>query len=101
MPCPECKSVCLTAISNHVEYIDEPYSFNEKEVIHGHDFNPRVTVWGCNNGHTFQLRGIKICIGCIIERQLTVQAPQPNRQRNYNNDHHPTGLSDFFNPGTL
>lgn len=68
--CLVCLDTTSTAVSSHIEYVSEVCSFEEQGIKHEHDFNPRVTVWRCQNGHEFTLKGVKRCTGCMLEREL-------------------------------
>lgn len=96
MPCPECGDTCLTYVDSHVEYIEEPYIFQEGPFEHNHDSNPRVSIWKCRNGHEFQQVGHLKCKGCSLE-QLAAEKDarkaqhQPISSSSYRppiNDHH-------------
>lgn len=80
MPCPHCKDTSLTAIDSRIDYVEEPYSFSEGTIVHDHDRNPRVTLWRCKNGHEFELRGIKNCFGCTLERQQAIIRDQQRQE---------------------
>lgn len=79
------------------------FSFQEGDIAHEHDSNPRIGTWRCKNGHEFQIRGKKPCLGCGLERSRARQeaernATQTNRMRSCGsggNDHH----RDNFNSG--
>lgn len=106
MTCPECKSNILTLVETSIEYVDEPYTFPDGNFVHVHDSNTRVTIWKCDNGHEFPLKGKMRCNGCLLEQAEATRLAQEasmnqGRMRGthpltYNNDHHQGG---FFSGG--
>lgn len=111
MPCPECHSISWIFVDLYVEYREEPYSFQEGIINHIHDFNPRVSIWRCENGHEFQRSGILPCKGCMLERIeatriATEEANRPQKMvssgPSRSDDHfRDLPLGPGFGPGTV
>lgn len=107
MPCPVCKSGIMYAVKLDIEYIDEPITFSSGGFDHVHDPNFRVGTWRCENNHEYELRGLRPCIACVLEKQAAIKEEQrllanSNRRQNViGDDHHYNNAWNNFQPGPI